>query len=244
MSEYNHSSHSSPSSPSSSPSPSSVQETDFTAGLSIQYQTVDPTFFLDNPKNQFGSTFRDCPVDEKLGSLFVDLLLSYQSLSNSNINIAIQNIKNILSDGRLTNSDIYELLDKFFINVPDVGKIDSSFITFENLPLFISKHELHLQISEKLKKMNEILQRLQIVEEKNFSDGNECNNNVCGKNRGFDDSTTLKECLNIVVGKTNNINPNPTNDPEIFVESENEECQVKKLKKKGKEKKTIKKMNK
>ena len=148
-----------------SPSPSTIlpENTIPNYSVMIKYEPVDPTLILENPRDEFGEVFTDHPVDEKLGSMLVEILLQYQALSTLNLNMAIQNVKNNLTLNQLHHAEVYDLLDTFFLNVAEVGKIDSSLISVDNIPLFVSKHALHADIAQKLKDLQEDLKKLRLV---------------------------------------------------------------------------------
>jgi len=146
---------------SGSPSPTQPKNTlipDDT--ILIQYDSVDPTRVLDNPSDYFGETFFEEKVGEKIGASFVEMLLKYQELTNANMNITIQAVKHKLKNDDMKTSDLYDLLDKFYVDVPDIISVDSSCMTVDFLPLFLLKHELHKDIKSRLTKMSETFQSL------------------------------------------------------------------------------------
>lgn len=146
---------------SGSPSPTQPKNTiipDDT--ILIQYESVDPTRVLDNPSNYFGETFFEEKVGEKIGASFVEMLLKYQELANTNMNITIQSVKHKLKNDDMKTSDLYDLLDKFYVDVPDIVSIDSSFVTVDLLPLFLIKHDLHKDIKKRLTNLSDTFQIL------------------------------------------------------------------------------------
>jgi hypothetical protein len=122
----------------------------------IQYDSVDPTRVLDNPSHLFGDTFFDQKVNEKVGACLIDLLDHYQKLSNVNVNMTLQTIKFELQHDELQNSEVYNLLDKFYVDIPDINCVNSAWISADTLPLMIEKQNLHKSIKEKLKLLQSI----------------------------------------------------------------------------------------
>lgn len=116
----------------------------------IRYDSTDPTDVLDNPRHHFGDELYDRVVSEKLGGVLVELLEKYQKLSQVNSNITVMNVKHLLQRDELKVADIYDLVDKFYVDIPDINSVDSSWITPEHLPLIVEKRNLHVDIKKSL----------------------------------------------------------------------------------------------
>ena len=116
----------------------------------IRYDSTDPTDVLDNPSHHFGDELYDRVVTEKLGGVFVELLEKYQKLSQVNSNITVMNVKHLLQRDEFKVADIYGLVDKFYVDIPDINCVNSSWITPEHLPLLIEKQNLHVDIKKSL----------------------------------------------------------------------------------------------
>jgi hypothetical protein len=159
---------------SSSPAPSSVRDIQIPDdSLIIQYSSVDPTRVLDNPSHLFGDTFYDCNVSEKVGSMLIELLESYQRLSNANMAITLQTIKTQLMTEEMKNSDIYSILDKFYVDVPDISCVTSTWVNADALPFLLAKQELHQGIKEKLKQLQTVFDTLKKTSTKKNTENEE-----------------------------------------------------------------------
>lgn len=149
---------------SSSPAPSSVPQIRIPDdSMIIRYESVDPTRVLDNPSHLFGDTFYDQHVDEKVGSLFGGLLTMYQKLAYLNADITIQNIKFFLQQDDMKNSEIYDLLDEFYVDLPNVNYVNSSWLNATTLSVLLEKQTLHKTIKQNL----ELLQTALAASKKN-----------------------------------------------------------------------------
>ena len=116
----------------------------------IRYESTDPTNILENPRHHFGDEVYERVVSEKLGGVLVELMEKYQKLSQVNSNITVMNTKHLLQQDELKVADIYDLVDKFYVDVPDINCVNSSWVTKENLPLLIEKQNLHMEIKKGL----------------------------------------------------------------------------------------------
>lgn len=116
----------------------------------IRYDSTDPTDVLDNPRHHFGDELYDRVVPEKLGGILVELLEKYQKLSQVNSNITVMNVKHLLQRDEFKVADIYDLVDKFYVDIPDINSVNSSWISQEHLPLLIEKQNLHIDIKKSL----------------------------------------------------------------------------------------------
>lgn len=145
----------------SSHAPSSVNDMHMPDdSLLIRFDQVDPTIFIDNPDHAFNDPFYHEKVDEPLGAALLELLSRYQELVNANINLSIQTIKKSLQDDELKNGDVYDILDKFNDDIPDVVHVNSSFLSESTLPLFLAKQTLHCDINKKLKQLSDLIGNL------------------------------------------------------------------------------------
>jgi len=136
---------------SSSPAPSSIPQIRIPDdSMIIRYESVDPTRVLDNPCHLFGDTFYDQHVDEKVGSLVGGVLSMYQKLAHLNADITIQNVKYDLQQDDMKNSEIYDLLDKFYVDLPDVNCVNSSWLNADTLTILLEKQSLHKTIKHDL----------------------------------------------------------------------------------------------
>jgi hypothetical protein len=136
---------------SSSPAPSSVNRIHIPDdSMIIQYEQTDPTRILDNPSHSFGNKFSNDHVNEKMGVILVELLEKYQKLSTINSNITIQTVKHDLQKNELKASEIYDILDKFYVDLPDINCVNSSWLTPETLVFISEKQKLHKSIKEDL----------------------------------------------------------------------------------------------
>lgn len=146
---------------SSSPAPSSIPQIQIPDdSMIVRYESIDPTRVLDNPSHLFGNTFYDKHVDEKVGSVVGDLLTMYQKLSFLNASITIQNVKFDLQHDELKNAEIYDLLDKFYVDLPDINCVNSSWLNADTLSLVVDKQNLHKSIKENLKVLQTTLSTL------------------------------------------------------------------------------------
>jgi hypothetical protein len=145
------------SSPSAPMSPRGIQIPD--DSILIQYNSVDPTRVLDNP-SQYIDDFYQLSVDEKVGCMLVELLQKYQELSYNNMELSIYSIKHKLQKDQMKYNEIYDLVDKFFVDTPNTTTIPSSFITSDALKLFTKKQVIHEEIEQKLKNFNEMIEKL------------------------------------------------------------------------------------
>ena len=144
---------------SSSPAPSSTHHIRIPDdSMIIRYDQADPTRVLDNPSHSFGDTFFNDNVDEKMGSVLVELLEQYQKLATINSNITIQTVKHDLRQDDLKISEIYDLLDKFYVDLPDINCVNSSWLTPETLPFISEKQKLHKAIKENLATLQKIIE--------------------------------------------------------------------------------------
>ena len=136
---------------SSSPAPSSIPQIRIPDdSMIIRYESVDPTRVLDNPSHLFGDTFYDQHVDEKVGLLVGGVLSMYQKLAHLNADITIQNVKYDLQQDDMKNSEIYDLLDKFYVDLPDVNCVNSSWLSADTLTILLEKQSLHKTIKHDL----------------------------------------------------------------------------------------------
>ena len=140
----------------SSAPPESLPEMIMPSGsMCVQYPIVDPTHVLDNPMITFPNSRSDMVIDDKTASLLLSLLDMYKSLCVLNMTIDIENVKKNITG--LKNSEIYNIIDTSFMNSISTLKINSSFLSPEMLPLLISKHEIHSNITKHLKDINSLL---------------------------------------------------------------------------------------
>ena len=123
----------------------------------IEYNVIDPTDVLDNPRNVFGTTFNQYSVNEKTASIFVDLLLKYQQLSQANMELNVKYIKHMIQLDDFKTDDVYDLLDKFYTDIPQILPINANFLNTDRFKMFISKKELHDDIKDKLVKLDNLL---------------------------------------------------------------------------------------
>jgi hypothetical protein len=124
----------------------------------IRYDQADPTRILDNPSHSFGDTFFNDHVCEKMGSILVELLEQYQKLSTVNSNITIQTVKHDLKQNELKVSEIYDLLDKFYVDLPDINCVNSSWLTPDTLIFISEKQNLHKSIKENLVLLQKVIE--------------------------------------------------------------------------------------
>ena len=143
---------------SSSPAPSSIPQIRIPDdSMIIRYESVDPTRVLDNPSHLFGDTFYDQHVDEKVGSLVGGLLTMYQKLAFLNADITLQNIKFGLQQDDMKNSEIYDLLDEFYVDLPNVNYVNSSWLNATTLSVLLEKQTLHKTIKQNLEQLQTAL---------------------------------------------------------------------------------------
>lgn len=142
-------------SPAPSSAPSSIGNIKIpNDSLLIQYDSIDPTDVIDNPSHAFGDDFYESCVDEKLGVMFIGVLESYQKLAHANNTLTLSVLKNQLMEEKLKNSHVYGLLDKFYMDVPDVVSVDSTFLNENTIPLFLEKQKIHASIKAQLEALS------------------------------------------------------------------------------------------
>ena len=170
-------------SPSSSPAPSSVREIRIPDdSVIINFTSVDPTCVLDNPIHfsQGSASSDDCQVNSIVAHQLQQLLESYRDLAVVNMNISIDNINHQLQNGDIRNSKIYDLLDKFFIDVPDIVGINASWLTPVTIQSLVKKQEIHQNIKCYLDELNCYIgqnQECQMYQPECNTD--ECNGDLC-----------------------------------------------------------------
>ena len=119
----------------------------------IQFASVDPTIYIDNPENTFGDPFFEETLDEKTQKSMEEILLAYKQLASVNMNLSLEIVKLRVAAGDLKNGDVYNLLDKFYQDVPDPVTVHAPFLNASSLPLFTEKQALHTTIADKLIKL-------------------------------------------------------------------------------------------
>jgi hypothetical protein len=143
-------------SPSSSPAPSSIPEIRIPDdSVIINFTSVDPTCVLDNPIHSVhGSSLDDCEMNSIVAHQLQRLLESYRDLALINMNISIDNINHQLQNGDIRNSKMYDLLDKFFIDVPDIVGLKASWLSASTIQSLVKKEETHQNIKCYLDELN------------------------------------------------------------------------------------------
>lgn len=135
--------------PRDSSSPSTVKQLRIPDdSMIVRYESTDPTDMLDNPNHHFGDDVYDRIVPEKLGGILIELLEKYQKLTQVNSNITLMNVKHLLQRDELKIAEIYDLVDKFYVDVPDINCVSSSWISQDHLPLLLEKQNLHVDIKK------------------------------------------------------------------------------------------------
>ena len=121
--------------------------------LLVVYDSVDPTTMLDNPNTTLDDAFFNDAVVDPLP--VIEIMDQFQKLTNTNMNLNKEIIKHRIATGELKNSHIYPLLDKLFIDIPGVIKVDSSFLNVEHLPLFLEKQVAHTELKKMIKHLSD-----------------------------------------------------------------------------------------
>jgi hypothetical protein len=159
----------------SSPPPSTVKHLRIPDdSMIIKYESTDPTDLLDNPRHQFGDDVYGRVVPEKLGGVLMELLEKYQKLTLLNSTITSMNVKHLLQQDELKIGEIYDIVDKFYVDVPDINCVNSSWITQEHLPILLEKQTLHTDIRKTL-----VLLQTTIENTREFCGIDECCGRVC-----------------------------------------------------------------
>ena len=167
---------------SSSPKPSTVNDHSLpNDSIVIRYEIVDPTTYMDNPTHAFNDPFYTSTVDEKIGSIIIEVLAKYQALMNANVNITIQQVKDQLRDGKMKHSDIYDLFDKFYMDMPAPVHIDSDFLNPESMSVLSEKHRLHAELKQQVKHVSTMISTLRDVLKTSKTD--DCCRNVDCKSK-------------------------------------------------------------
>ena len=150
---------------SSSPAPSSIRELRIPDdSVIINFTSVDPTHVLDNPihSNCMNSDYAtcantmycDCTVNPKTADKVQRILCLYRDLALMNMNITIDNIKQQMQNGEIRNPKIYDILDKFFIDVPDIVGMNASWLSEQALLSLMKKQQIHIDIKSSLLDLN------------------------------------------------------------------------------------------
>jgi len=140
-----------------SPAPSTVRHVPIPDDTMIlQYASVDPTRVLDNPRHRFGDGSTP-PVEPATGAVVEELMALYQKLAHLNATITIQSVKFDLQRNELKSSEVYDLMDKFYMDLPDINCVSTSWLTPETLALIVEKQTLHETIKQHLQTLHSIL---------------------------------------------------------------------------------------
>lgn len=146
---------------SASPAPSSVAD-HFqrlpSEALLVQFDNVDPTRSLDNPRHAFGDSYADHAVSAATGQQVILLLELYVALMKTNATISLQSVRASLERKDLKVSTVYDLLDKFYLDLPAVVGLPSQWLGVEALPYLDEKRTLHEQLQTQLKAFQSILE--------------------------------------------------------------------------------------
>jgi hypothetical protein len=74
-----------------------------------------------------------------------------------NIEISINNIKQQLVKGDIRSHHIYDVLDKFFMDVPDIVALNASWLSKDSVEHLIEKQKIHEEIKSSLGVLNELM---------------------------------------------------------------------------------------
>ena len=72
----------------------------------------------------------------------------------------------MIQSDEFKTDDVYDLLDKFYTDIPQTIPINANFLNTDRLKMFISKKELHDDIKDKLTKLDNLLKVDYISEQK------------------------------------------------------------------------------
>lgn len=125
----------------------------------VQYPSLDPASLLNNPELKYDNDGSDDPVDEKVGSLLVELLDQYRKLAACSFEINMQIAKYRLNQDDLKQKDAFDLLDKFYKDFPNVSPVPGSFVDVEHLKLLNDKLQLHLECHKMLKNFSTVVEK-------------------------------------------------------------------------------------
>ena len=141
---------------SSSPAPSSIPDIRIPDdSIIVHFTSVDPTQVFDNPIHSGTGAFEcDCKVNTEVSDKLIQVLQQYRNLVSVNFDISINNVKHQLKSGELKSRHIYDLLDKFFMDVPDIIALDASWLTKESVEHLIQKQHIHEDIKSTLYDLN------------------------------------------------------------------------------------------
>ena len=146
---------SSSASSSSSPAPSSIPEFRIPDdSILVHFTSVDPTYALDNP---IYSSDCKCNVTSPISDKLMQLLHLYRDLVAINIDISINNIRQQLTSGDIQSQHFYDLLDKFFMDVPDIVALNASWLSKDSVEHIIHKQKIHDEIKSSLDALNVLL---------------------------------------------------------------------------------------
>lgn len=139
---------------SASPAPSSPRVVELPNDtLMVEFANVDPARALDNPKYDGPEVPAvSAEVREKL----FELLEQYRKLTQANMELTLQTLHSLKE---LTRLEVYEALDKAYVDVPDVAKLDSAWLCGpDGLTFLAQKQNLHLQIQASLETLRRLWQ--------------------------------------------------------------------------------------
>jgi hypothetical protein len=183
---------------SSSPAPSHAAEIRIPDdSLLLNFTSCDPTKILDNPI--LNDCCNDSDVSLCVGDTFINILELYRDLTLINMNMSISNLKKQHNCENLKNTRIYDMLDKFYLDLPDVVAIDAAWVSEQSVRSIIDKENIHHAIQEHLNRLRFLM------------DGNECDK-YC-RRQSDSPPITKRECLQSDCLKQRPEQPKQTDQP-------------------------------
>ena len=140
---------------SSSPAPTHAAEIRIPDdSILLNFTSCDPTIILDNPKfDEFSIDFDVSQgfedVSEEVGDMFIKTIELYRDLALININMSILILKRNQPCG-LKTTRIYDVLDKFYLDLPDIVAVDAAWVSEASVRSIIDKEKTHAAIKEHL----------------------------------------------------------------------------------------------
>lgn len=129
--------------------------------LQFSFPGIDPVDFLFNPAYLSGSLVEEYlkkPTGEINGVLLVNILKKYQELSQLSFEMMIASVKHKLQNNLLSTGEFYKLLTHTFESLtPPLQELPAELLKENFLTLFSKKQELHQQIANELKSLNQTI---------------------------------------------------------------------------------------
>ena len=198
---------SSSTSSSSSPAPSSIPDMRIPDdSVIVHFTSVDPTHALDNPIHSIGGLDCECKVNSQVSDKLLKLLHLYRNLVSTNFEISINNVKHQLLTGDLKSRHIYDVLDKFFMDVPDIVALNASWLTKESVEYIVQKQMIHEDIKSTLNELNVLMttetEAKQCTDEWNCQNTIDLNSNTKPQSNAVDVDESTPRSLDLEISAT------------------------------------------